>query len=49
METDPDEMQNVYSNPEYLDIVEEMTSRLENELIKVVDTVDMQATSRYYR
>ena len=49
LEKDPDEMMNVYANPEYSDIVSMMSSRLEKERITVGDTVMLKATSTYRR
>jgi arylsulfatase A-like enzyme len=49
LENDPDEMQNEYLNPEYIDIVKAMTERLAQEQIAVGDTVELKATSNYHR
>jgi len=49
LETDPDEMQNVYTNPAYANIVSDMSDRLDKEQIEMGDTVSLKATSRYYR
>jgi len=49
LENDPDEMQNVYSDAEYSDVVKLMTERLEKERIAVGDTVELTATSNYHR
>lgn len=49
LENDPDEMQNEYLNPEYIDIVKAMTERLDQERIAVGDTVILKATSNYHR
>jgi arylsulfatase A-like enzyme len=49
LKNDPDEMQNVYSNPEYRQIVKTMTERLEKKRIAVGDTLKLTATSKYHR
>ncbi|MCA1759680.1 MAG: DUF4976 domain-containing protein, partial [Bacteroidales bacterium] len=49
LKTDPSEMQNVYSNPNYSDIVKAMTERLETEQVAVGDTIKLTATSKYNR
>lgn len=49
LKNDPDEMNNVYSNREYSDIVKAMTERLAKERIAVGDTVELTATSKYSR
>jgi arylsulfatase A-like enzyme len=49
LKNDPDEMQNVYSNPDYRGIVTTMTERLEKERVAVGDTVELTATSTYHR
>lgn len=49
LKTDPDEMNNVYSNADYSDIVKAMTERLEKEQVAVGDTLELTATSKYRR
>jgi arylsulfatase A-like enzyme len=49
LKTDPDEMNNVYSNADYIDIVKAMTERLEKERVAVGDTIKLTATSKYNR
>ncbi|MFW5831785.1 MAG: sulfatase [Prolixibacteraceae bacterium] len=49
LKNDPDEMQNVYSSPDYSDIVSTMTEKLKKERIAIGDTVELTATSKYHR
>ncbi len=49
LETDPDEMQNQFLNPEYSDVVKALEERLKNERIALKDTVILEATSKYHR
>jgi arylsulfatase A-like enzyme len=49
LENDPDEMQNEYLNPQYSDVVNAMTERLQKERIALGDTITMKATSDYHR
>ena len=49
LKNDPDEMKNVYFDPEHSDIVKLMTERLEKERIAVGDTLELIATSNYHR
>jgi arylsulfatase A-like enzyme len=49
LEKDPDEMNSRYSDPEYNDIVVSLTDRLNELRVEVGDTLDLKATSRYYR
>jgi arylsulfatase A-like enzyme len=49
LEKDPDEMYNVFTLPDYANIVDLMTERLEQEIIALGDTLSMKATSNYRR
>jgi arylsulfatase A-like enzyme len=49
LDNDPDEMYNVYHENNYLEIMENMTVRLEKERIALGDTLALQATSRHRR
>ncbi len=49
LDKDPDEMRNVYDDPGLADLVSGMKVRLAAERVAVGDTVEMRATSRYYR
>jgi arylsulfatase A-like enzyme len=49
LENDPDEMRNEYLNPQYSDVVNAMTERLQKERIALGDTITMKATSDYHR
>jgi arylsulfatase A-like enzyme len=49
LQSDPDEMTNLYQNHEYHEVVKTMTARLAAEKIAVGDTVEIKSNTRHYR
>jgi arylsulfatase A-like enzyme len=49
LKTDPDEMLNVYSHPEYADIIKNMTARLSSKRAAIGDTLEMRTNTIHRR
>ncbi len=49
IEEDPSEMNNLYSNMDYITIIENMKIQLDKKRIAVGDTTELKATSTYHR